>query len=119
MKQQLGPWALVTQLGLSVVATLLIALFLGMWLDSVLGTRPWLTLILSLIGVVAATINVYRLVTRSLNEVAPAPGKRPERDGDEEEEEDEDEWPNDRPHRTSPREEADEPQHDDSEDQDK
>ncbi len=37
-------------LGISLVATILVFLFAGMWLDGKLGTSPWLTLVLTLIG---------------------------------------------------------------------
>ena len=43
-----------TNLGLTIVATILLSIFLGNFLDNLLGTSPWLVLVFSLLGVVAA-----------------------------------------------------------------
>ena len=69
MRQDWRPLALVTQLGLTVVASLVLSLLLGLWLDNLLGTKPILTLLFSLIGVAAAIVGVYRLVTQAISEV--------------------------------------------------
>lgn len=37
-------------LGITLAVTILVFLFAGMWLDGKLGTKPWLTLIFTLIG---------------------------------------------------------------------
>ena len=66
------PWSLVTRLGLTVVLTLLITLFAGIWLDRVFGSRPLMTLVMALIGMVAATVNCYRMVVSALGDI-PAP----------------------------------------------
>ncbi|MBE7553004.1 MAG: AtpZ/AtpI family protein [Anaerolineales bacterium] len=38
------------------------SLFGGIWLDRKLGTTPWLTLILMVVGLVIATYIIYRTV---------------------------------------------------------
>lgn len=68
MRRDWGPLALVSQLGLMMVGSILLGLLLGLWIDSRFGTSPWATLILSLVGVAAGTIGVYRLVSMSIRE---------------------------------------------------
>ncbi len=57
----LRPLALVTQLGLMAVSPVLIGLFLGLWLDGRLQTRPWVTLFLTALGILVGLVGVYRL----------------------------------------------------------
>jgi ATP synthase protein I len=70
-----GPLALITQLGLTMVGSILIGLLLGLWIDSHFGTRPWGTLLLSLAGIAAGSFGVYRLVAASIDEATGAPPK--------------------------------------------
>ena len=53
--------SLVTRLGLMAVSPVLIGLFLGLWLDSRLQTRPWVTLFLTALGILVGLVGVYRL----------------------------------------------------------
>jgi len=53
--------SLVTRLGLVAVSPVLIGLFLGLWLDSRLQTRPWVTLFLTARGILVGLVGVYRL----------------------------------------------------------
>ena len=53
--------ALVTQLGLMAVSPVLIGLFLGLWLDGRLQTRPWVTLFLTALGILVGLVGVYHL----------------------------------------------------------
>jgi F0F1-type ATP synthase assembly protein I len=48
-------------IGLTTVATSLGGLFLGLWVDGKLGTRPWGALLLTLVGVLAGSVSTYRL----------------------------------------------------------
>ena len=52
---------LVTRLGLMTVSPVLIGLFLGLWLDGRLQTRPWVTLFLTALGILVGLVGVYRL----------------------------------------------------------
>ncbi len=63
-----GPLALVSQLGLTMVGSILLGLVLGLWLDAHLGTKPWATLILSLLGILLGSYAVYRLVAASIDQ---------------------------------------------------
>ena len=53
--------ALITRLGLMSVSPVLIGLFLGLWLDGRLQTRPWVTLFLTALGILVGLVGVYRL----------------------------------------------------------
>lgn len=61
MENILRPLTLVTRLGLMTVSPVLIGLFLGLWIDGRLQTRPWITLFLTALGIVAGLVGVYRL----------------------------------------------------------
>lgn len=67
-----GPLALITQLGLTIVLSILLGLVLGLWVDAHLGTKPWATLILSLLGILAGSFGVYRLVSSSIDQATAA-----------------------------------------------
>jgi ATP synthase protein I len=50
-----------SQLGITIVACLLIGVFLGRFLDNLLDTSPWLLLLFSLLGAGAAIKAVFDL----------------------------------------------------------
>lgn len=70
MRRDMAPLALVTQLGLTMVGSILLGLVVGLWIDAHFGTTPWATLVLSLVGVFAGSISVYRLVVTSIEQAA-------------------------------------------------
>jgi len=43
------------------------SLFGGIWLDRKLGTTPWLTLVLMVLGIAFAMYTIYRIVNESQN----------------------------------------------------
>ncbi len=47
-------------IGVGLVAATAIGLLLGYGLDWLLGTRPWLTLIFTILGIVAGVLNLLR-----------------------------------------------------------
>lgn len=57
---------------LSFVVAIGIGFWFGRVLDGRLGTSPWLTLVFVLFGLAAGVLNVYRTVTRFLNERPPS-----------------------------------------------
>jgi F0F1-type ATP synthase assembly protein I len=59
--------ALGTQVGAMVVGSILVCLFLGLWIDGKLDTKPCATLILIAVGTLVAIAGTYRL-TRSFME---------------------------------------------------
>jgi ATP synthase protein I len=64
MEEQ-GPSALkellrLSSIGVGLVAATAIGLLLGYGLDWLLGTRPWLTLVFTILGIVAGFLNLLR-----------------------------------------------------------
>jgi len=55
-----------SSVGISLVASILIGLAMGIYLDRWLETRPLFTLIMLLIGVISGFRNVFILTTREL-----------------------------------------------------
>jgi ATP synthase protein I len=52
-------------LGLTLVFATFIGLGMGLLLDKFFGTKPWLTIIFLLFGIVAGFVNVFREIKRS------------------------------------------------------
>ena len=55
-----------SQMGLSIALPVILALAVGYWLDTRLGTLPWITLLLVLVGTVSGPIIAYRWVTSAV-----------------------------------------------------
>jgi ATP synthase protein I len=55
-------------LGLTIVIATFIGLALGLWLDRVFNTSPWLTVIFLILGIIAGFRNFYRFMSRSAKE---------------------------------------------------
>jgi F0F1-type ATP synthase assembly protein I len=56
--------ATASSIGLSVVLAIALGLIAGLWLDARLGTKPWLTLICTIMGVAAGFKNIFLLASR-------------------------------------------------------
>ncbi|HSD62670.1 MAG TPA: AtpZ/AtpI family protein [Ignavibacteriaceae bacterium] len=52
-------------LGLQLAVTVVVMVFLGIWLDDKFGTNPWLTVIFSFLGIAAALYNFLKSVLKS------------------------------------------------------
>ena len=63
MREMAGTVALVIQLGAIVVAATLVPLLVGIWLDNVFHTMPWITLVAVAVGVSGALAAVYDVIT--------------------------------------------------------
>jgi ATP synthase protein I len=59
---------LASTLGLTIVLATVIGLAVGIWLDRVFDTGPWLTLIFLVLGIVAGFRNFYRYMTKDTKE---------------------------------------------------
>jgi ATP synthase protein I len=58
-------WQLIGQMstiGMSFVFALVIGFGAGYWLDTVLGTKPWLAFVGFFLGLAAGVLNVYRIL---------------------------------------------------------
>jgi ATP synthase protein I len=59
---------LASTLGLTIVIATFIGLALGLWLDRVFNTSPWLTVILLIAGIIAGFRNFYRFMSKRAKE---------------------------------------------------
>ena len=59
---------LASTLGLTIVIATFIGLALGLWLDRVFNTSPWLTVIFLILGIIAGFRNFYRFMSRRAKE---------------------------------------------------
>jgi ATP synthase protein I len=63
--------AYVSSIGIAMALAIFGCLFLGIWLDSKLGTKPWFTYLLLLIGIAAGFRNMYLLMKPYLKDEKP------------------------------------------------
>jgi F0F1-type ATP synthase assembly protein I len=61
-------WALVGQLGLTMAASIVFGILLGLWVDGIAGTRPLFTLLCSLVGISAGSLAGYRAVAATFRQ---------------------------------------------------
>ncbi len=66
MKDAVWVLAVGSQLGLSIALPVILGLAVGYWIDTRLGTLPWITLVLTLIGAVVGPIFAYRWVISTI-----------------------------------------------------
>lgn len=66
MKPDWKPLTLITQVGLTIVAALILCLLAGIWLDAKFGTHWVFTLAFSLVGIAAGSIGVYRQISAAI-----------------------------------------------------
>lgn len=59
--QSVGPYI---GLGLQLAATVVVMVFIGVWLDGKFNTTPYLTVLCSLLGIFAALYNFIKTVTK-------------------------------------------------------
>jgi ATP synthase protein I len=57
----------VTGLGVTMIASMLLGLFFGMYLDGKLNTSPWLAFSLLILGMISGAWSVYKGIMRELN----------------------------------------------------
>jgi len=57
--------SMVSQLGLMIAACIVIGVLLGSFLDNLLGTSPWLLLVFSIFGVIAAFKSLFDFAKRN------------------------------------------------------
>ncbi len=63
-KGRLKGIALIASVGIAMVVSTLLGLAAGLYLDSLLGTKPWLTIICLILGIIAGFRNVYITVKK-------------------------------------------------------
>jgi len=71
-----------SSMGIAMALAIFGSLYLGIWLDRIMGTKPYLTLLFLAMGIAAAFRNVYVLTKRYLkNEKSAAAGEKSEPNG--------------------------------------
>lgn len=67
-KKSLKLVGLASTLGLTIVIATFIGLVVGIWLDRVFNTSPWLTVIFLVLGIIAGFRNFYRFMSKRAKE---------------------------------------------------
>lgn len=67
-KKALKLVGLASTLGLTIVIATFIGLAVGLWLDEVFDTSPWLTVIFLILGIIAGFRNFYRFMSKRAKE---------------------------------------------------
>jgi len=58
-------WLDVSIVGIQFPVAIALGYFFGRWLDSQLGTHPWLTGLFSLFGIAAGFVNLFRITAQA------------------------------------------------------
>lgn len=61
-RQLLKAFSLVGAIGLNMVATIAVGLFAGRWVDSLLDSEPWATVIGIILGMIAGLWSAYKRI---------------------------------------------------------
>ena len=59
--RQAGNWLNASIVGIQFPVAMAIGYFWGKWMDGVFGTEPWLTIIFSILGIIAGFVNLFRI----------------------------------------------------------
>jgi len=58
-------WLDVSIVGIQFPVAIALGYFFGRWLDGVLNTKPWLTIIFALFGITAGFVNLFRITAQA------------------------------------------------------
>lgn len=72
-RQLMRSLSFLSSIGISMVASSFIGLFIGYYLDKWLGTSPWMTLFWLFIGIASGFRNIFILTRRALREQEQTP----------------------------------------------
>lgn len=75
-KSLLKTLGMVSSMGISVALAIAIGVFVGLQLDSWLGTRPWFFFIFLFFGIAAGFRNIYIIAGREIRKNGQAEDKR-------------------------------------------
>ena len=59
--RQASNWLNASIVGIQFPVAMAIGYFWGKWMDGVFGTKPWLTIIFSILGIIAGFVNLFRI----------------------------------------------------------
>lgn len=57
-------WLFLGSVGLSLVLATFIGLYIGIYLDGVFSTKPWLTVVFLILGIIAGFRNIFILIKK-------------------------------------------------------
>ena len=63
-KEFMRAFAVLTQIGITIIACIGLGIFLGWLLDRLLGTSPWLILVFTFLGIAAAFKSIFDFAKR-------------------------------------------------------
>jgi F0F1-type ATP synthase assembly protein I len=63
VRNTVGPIAVIVQLGATILVATLLPLLVGLWLDGIFHTTPWITLVALVVGVILAIATVYNVIS--------------------------------------------------------
>jgi len=58
-KEFMRALSVLSQIGITIVVCVAVGIFLGLLLDRLLGTSPWLLIVLTLLGIIAAFKSIF------------------------------------------------------------
>jgi len=61
-------WLNASIVGIQFPVAMALGYFWGKWMDGVFGTEPWLTIIFSILGVIAGFVNLFRITMATARE---------------------------------------------------
>lgn len=89
-------WLNASIIGIQFPVAIAIGYLFGHFLDSHLNTRPWLTIVFSLFGIIAGFVNMFRITAQASrseeDQLRPELGLKVYPPEDEEDEDDDDDW---------------------------
>ena len=63
--RQASSWLNASIVGIQFPVAIAIGYFWGKWLDETLGTGRWLTLVFTLLGIIAGFVNLFRITAKA------------------------------------------------------
>lgn len=55
---------ILSTIGINIVVATVIGFLIGYWLDTLLGTRPWLMIFFIILGIIAGFRNLFSILSR-------------------------------------------------------
>ncbi len=59
--RQASNWLNASIVGIQFPVAMALGYFWGKWMDGLFGTEPWLTIIFSILGIIAGFVNLFRI----------------------------------------------------------
>lgn len=79
--RQASNWLNASIVGIQFPVAMAIGYFWGKWMDELLGTGPWLTIVFSILGITAGFVNLFRITISTAREEEELARERRDEDG--------------------------------------